>query len=214
VARLGKSVRNQLIGLGLFVVMGLAGGCTTAPKPLQSVDLRLQTQVTEAVSSGLTFEVWMSAVPGGIFGTYTDKPIVNLRVAGNGTATVSLAKLGSGLARVAVTALPDSLSLEPSNTRIARLSTIAGLPEDSARRFVSGLRDPSSGAVVILFYVDRPCVIRGVDKAPGANPKPFELHVMHKGLNWIETPEDFSDAGTLRLVEPRPDLVYKIREKH
>ena len=207
-------MRNQLIGLGLFVVMGLAGGCSTAPKPRQSVDLRLQTQVTEAVSSDWAFEVWMSAVPGGIFGNYTDKRIVDLRLAANGAAAVSLAKFESGLARVAVAARSDSLSVEPSNTRIARLSTVAGLPRDSSRRFVSGLRDPSTGAVVILFYVDRPCVIRGVDEVLAGTRKPFELHVMHKGLNWIETPEDDADAGTLRLVEPRPDLVYKIREKH
>jgi hypothetical protein len=207
-------VRNRLIGLGLFVWMGLAGGCSAPPRTLQSVELRLQARVTEAVSPDFTFEVWMSAVPGGLFGTYTDKPIVDLRVAPNGAAPVSLAKLESGLARVAVKALPDSLSIEPSDTRIARLSTVAGLPPDSARRFVSSLRDPSSGAVVILFYVDRPCVIRGVNEAPARKPKPFELHVVHKGLNWIETSADDSDAGTLRLVEPRADLVYEIREKH
>lgn len=205
---------NRLMGLGLSSLLGLTGGCSTLPKPPQSVDLRLQTQVTEAVASDWTFEVWMSAVRGGIFGTYTEKPIVDLHLAPNAAAAVSLAKLESGLARVAVAAQPDSLSVEPSNTRIARLSTVAGLPRASSRRFVSGLRDPSSGAVVILFYVDRPCVIRGVEKVLADTRKPFELHVMHKGLNWIETPEDDAEAGTLRLVEPRPDLVYRIREKH
>ena len=127
-------MRNQLIGLGLFVVMGLAGGCSTAPKPRQSVDLRLQTQVTEAVSSDWTFEVWMSAVPGGIFGNYTDKRIVDLRLAANGAAAVSLAKFESGLARVAVAARSDSLSVEPPNTRIARLSTVAGCYRYAAAR--------------------------------------------------------------------------------
>jgi hypothetical protein len=77
---------------------------------------------------------------------------------------------------------------------------------------VAALRDPSSGKALVLFYVDRPCVIRGIYAEHSGNPKPYELHVMHKGLNWLEQPEDDSDAEAPRLVEPGPDLVYKLRE--
>ena len=51
------------MGLGLSVLMGLAGGCSTLPKPLQRVDFQIQTQVLEAVPPDVTVEVWMSAVP-------------------------------------------------------------------------------------------------------------------------------------------------------
>jgi hypothetical protein len=194
--------------------MGLAGGCSTAPQALQRVDFHIQTQVIEAVPPDAAFEVWMSAVRGAIYGAYTDKPIVDLRVEASRPFPVSLARLESGLARLAVVARGGSLSVEPSDTRIARLSTIGGLPQYSTRQFVAGLHDPSSGAALVLFYVDRPCVIRGVYKGGSDNPKPYELHVMHKGLNWLEQPADDSSADGLRLVEPRPELIYRLRESH
>jgi hypothetical protein len=202
------------MGLGLSVLMGLAGGCSTLPNSPQRVDFQIQTQVLEAVPPDVTVEVWMSAVPGALYGVYTDKRIVDLQVEGPRPFPVSLARLESGLARQAVVARTDSLSVEPSGTRIARLSTVGQLPHYSARKFVAALRDPSSGKALVLFYVDRPCVIRGVYAERSGNPKPYELHVMHKGLNWLEQPEDDSDAEALRLVEPRPDLVYKLRESH
>jgi hypothetical protein len=198
----------------LSVLMGLAGGCGTLPRTVPSVDLRIQTQVLEAVSPEVTVEVWMSAVPGAIYGVYTDKRIVDLQVEGSRPFPVSLARLESGLARQAAVARTDSLSVEPSGTRIARLSTVGQLPNYSTRKFVAGLHDPSSGKELVLFYADRPCVIRGVYAEHSGHPKPYELHVLHTGLNWLEQPDDDSDAETLRLVEPRPDLVYRLRESH
>jgi hypothetical protein len=202
------------MGLGLSVLLGLAGGCSTLPKTLQKVDFQIQTQVLEAVSPEVTVEVWMSAVPGSLYGVYTDKRIVELLVEGSRPFPVSLHELESGLARQAAVAQTGSLSIEPSGTRIARLSTVGQLPHESTRKFVAGLRDPNSGKALVLFYVDRPCVIRGIYAEHSDNPKPYELHVVHKGLNWLEQPADDSSADTLRLVEPRPDLVYRLRESH
>lgn len=207
-------MRNQLMGLGLSVLLGLAGGCSTLPKTPQRVDFQIQTQVLEATPPGVTVEVWMSAVPGSIYGVYTDKRIVDLHMHGPGPFAVSLATLESGLARQAVVAQNDSLSVEPSGTRIARLSTVGQLPNYSTRKFVAGLHDPTSGKELVLFYVDRPCVIRGTYAEPSGNSKPYELHVVHRGLNWLEQPADDPSTDALKLVEPRPELVYRLRERH
>jgi len=201
-------------GTRVVRIDGAGGGCSTFPKSLQRVDFRIQTQVLEAVPPDVTVEVWMSAVPGAIYGVYTDKRIVDLQMQGPGPFAVSLARLESGLARQAAVARTGSLSVEPSGTRIARLSTVGQLPHYSTRKFVAGLRDPSSGKELVLFYAERPCVIRGIYAEHSGNPKPYELHVLRKGLNWLEQPDDDSDAETLRLVEPRPDLVYRLRESH
>jgi hypothetical protein len=207
-------VRKQLVGLGLSVLLGLAGGCSTLPKTPQSVDFHIQTQVLEAVPPDVTVEVWMSAVPGSIYGVYTDKRIVDLLVEGPRPFPVSLARLESGLARQAVVARTDSLRVAPAGTRIARLSTVGQLPHYSTRKFVAGLHEPSSGRELVLFYVDRPCVIRGIYAEHSGNPRPYELHVTHQGLNWLEQPEDGSAVEALRLVEPRSDLIYRLRESH
>jgi hypothetical protein len=198
----------------MSILVCLAGGCSTLPKTPQEVEFQIQTQVLEATPPDLTVEVWMSAVPGSLYGVYTDKRIVDLLVQEPRPFPVSLARLESGLARQAAVARTDSLSVEPAGTRIARLSTVGQLPHYSTRKFVAGLHDPSSGGELVLFYVDRPCVIRGIYAEHSGNPQPYELHVTHKGLNWLEQPDDGSAAEALRLVKPGSDLIYRLRESH
>src|ERR1700753_4176838 len=112
-----------LVALIALIALALAGGCSTLPlKTHPSVDFNLEAELTEALTPTESFEVSMSAVRGGLIGISYDRAILSLQMPLNGTASVPLAKLESGLARLATTAHSDSLQIEPKDTQIARLS--------------------------------------------------------------------------------------------
>jgi hypothetical protein len=205
--------RNLLIGL---LMIGIGGGCSTDRSTARVVNCRVQIDSSLPESAETGVRIWMAAVPGEIFGRYSNETVVDLLVDRPGLFALPLAAVQSGLARQAVVARTAVLHVEPADTRIARLATLGGLTGlAQSNVFLSGFRDPKSGDVVVLFYVDRACVINGTF----TGGRPYTLRVAHPGLNWIafsdNKPGPDDKAGyddTPRLTEPRYDLIYSMKQ--
>jgi hypothetical protein len=203
--------RNLLV---VLLLLGI-GGCSTDRPTARAVHCRIQIDSSLPESAEAGVRIWMGAVPGDLFGRYSNESVLDLVVDKPESFTLSLPVVESGLARQALVARSGALQVEPADTRIARLATLGGLSGVAESRFfLSGFRDPKTHEVVVLFYANRPCVIRGTFSAGHQ----YTLHIAHKGLSWIKMPDDKASDdssgrdGEPELTEPRSDLIYSMKE--
>jgi hypothetical protein len=195
---------KQLTWLCLAVssVLVTICGCSTPNQkqlPLeQSLNLEIRihrgkSPPTAADQAKMFVRSFMMPVPGGINGDPAGKRINDLQVHG-AEFSVSLNDIESGLAAAAspATARGDLIAFDPPDTRVARLGTFAINENKPTIRYRTGLRDPLSGHLIVLIYVDRPCSIHGMN---------FDLVLTHPGLQWLEALD-------------RPDILISNRKAH
>jgi hypothetical protein len=188
----------QMSRPGLFLVGIVAcvlSSCSVPPtkpdaRPF-TVKLKLEESHPQAQGNdpGMV-HVWMSPVPGNIFGSPTAQRLIDMRVAQGAEFAISAADLESKLAAAATTSTVSPFQFEPSDTKVARVGTFVATKD---KGYTVGFEDPTLEHLFVLVYVDRPCLVKG----PG-NDLMFE----RRGLHWLRA--DLPLTGpkqSLKLVD-------------
>jgi hypothetical protein len=155
-----------------------------------------------------SIRLWMGPVVGSVNGMLSGDSIYDTRMQNSVRFAVSLTKIESGLAAHAKRMDSNSLTLNPGETRMARLAVTSASLDQPPTDYWTELRDKASGRDLVLIYVDRACTLRGT-----LAKRPLNLQLTRPGLHWLEYPEPGSDAS-VKLVDAPQVVVADLLETH
>jgi len=148
--------------------------------------------------------VALGAIPGDIRGDATrtlqfihmaDRPMIAIN------ADALSAKTRSDLSRETDEFLISGLSVEPADTRFARISARLMKKGSPAANMAAGFINADSYDPMMLFYFDRPCRVTGVISGENGGPSliTYDADVKKAGLTWlVAIPQE--SGGAIMLV--------------
>jgi len=193
----------------LFAAALLLSACSapkeTAAPPRQ--DWMLESHVAFVAADGKTprdapsknLRLWVPYVVGDIYGAPNAGELAPVTFKPDLSFVLDLNKSHDNLAKALI---PTDFSqkwmiIEPASARIARLSPFV-LPADGiAPVGVAEWLDATTGARLMLVYLDRPARLRGEIVHEGRNLR-FDIEAKEAGYLWIEQPEG---SGVFRKAE-------------
>ncbi len=210
-------MRSILTALGSSVlILGTAHGYSAEEEHLPIV--RAQVEIQSSASGTIRHApvkpvgVAWGIVDGGLTGR-TRNMFYSTVVDGHTSSFIVDLKVAEEVIGASATlATEDSLAIQPSDTRIARVATVGYLPGHPNVIFGGEVHAAKSDRILMGFYVDRPCHLSGrmsVDGTPSGPRKRYELDVPEAGLTWVEA-EVAGDRIVMKLVPLPQDIVYLI----
>jgi hypothetical protein len=205
----GRLRLEALIASLTFVVAGCA---TPGSSPNSESDpILLEARVVNTFGDSVMSEnrhadptLALGAIPGDIRGGPSrtlqfvhmiDRPMIAIN------ADTLSAKMREELSRETDDFLISGLSVEPADTRFARISV--GLMKNGSPAYgmAAGFINAYSYDPMTLFYFDRPCRVTGMTSGDHGAPSPitYDAEVKKAGLTWLVAIQQES-GGTIVLV--------------
>lgn len=213
----GHLCLQALIASCTFIV----AGCATpgrSPNPA-TARILLEARVVNTFGDSVASEnrhadptLALGAIPGDIRGGpsrtlqfvhMSDSPVIAIN------AEALSVKMRTELSRETDEFLISGLSVEPADTRFARVSV--GLMKKGAPAYgmAAGFINANSYDPMTLFYFDRPCRVTGMTSGDHEGPSPitYDADVKRAGLTWlVAIPQESGGAIVLVANESTPKM--------
>lgn len=212
-------------GLKALLIASLAfavAGCATADSSPTSksdsviVEARLLDTFGNPVTSERTNTdptLALGAIPGDIRGT-PNQTLQYVHLLETSVVAIDAgefgAKMRGNMAHETDDFLISGLSVEPSDTRFARITAIFLRKGSPAYGMAVGFINAYSYEPMTLFYFDRACHVSGTIPGEPGMPSPvtYDVNVKKAGLTWIATiPQESGGAIELVANESTPKMV-------
>jgi hypothetical protein len=204
----GRLRLEALIASFTIVVAGCATP-GTSPNP-ESKPILLEAKVVNTFGDSVMSEnrradptLALGAVPGDIRGgprrtlqfVHIDTPMIAIN------ADALSAKVQDELSRETDEFLISGLSVEPADTRFARISVALMKKGSPTYGMATGFINADSYDPMTLVYFDRPCRVTGVISGDNGGPSPitYDADVKKAGLTWLVAIQQES-GGAIVLV--------------
>jgi hypothetical protein len=211
----------RLAALLASFTLVMAGCATPGSSPNSESDpILLEARVVNTFGDSVTSEnrradptVALGAIPGDLRGGprrtlqfvhMADTPMIAIN------ADALSAKMQKELSRETDDFLISGLSVQPADTRFARISTILMKKGSPAYGTAAGFVNAYSYDPMTLFYFDRPCRVTGMtsDDHGAASPTTYDVDVKRAGLTWlVAIPQESGGALVLVANESTPKMI-------
>jgi hypothetical protein len=202
-------LRVLLVAPYIFVVAGCAtaGSSSSSRNDLLIIEARLLNTDGDSVRSewrNTDPTLALGAIPGDIRGspnrTLQFVHLIETAVVAINTEEFS-AEMQREMSRETDDLLISGLSVEPSDTRFARISVVLMRKGSPVAGMAVGFIDADSHEPMTLFYFDRPCRVSGTLPGDPGMPSPvtYDVEVKKAGLTWLAAiPQE--SGGAIELV--------------
>jgi hypothetical protein len=205
----GHGLLEALIACFAFVVAGCA--TSAGSRNPESDSILLETRVVNTFGDSVMSEyrhadptLALGAIPGDARGG-PSRTVQFIHMTNTGMVAIDVyalsAEVRTELSRETDEFLISGLSVEPADTRFARVS--AGLMKKGSLAYgmAAGFVNAYSYDPMTLFYFDRPCRVTGMTSGDYGAPSPitYDVDVKRPGLTWLVSIEQ-EGGGTIVLV--------------
>lgn len=102
----------------------------------------------------------------------------------------------------------NPLSADPPGARLARVGTFAFDLGTARPLGGGGFMDSLTGDLLVLVYVDRPCVLEGVSQADGVSYAFETVRFAEGGLHWVRIASEGAERYMVRNAKPQGEIVF------
>jgi hypothetical protein len=194
--------RNLLL---IVAIASVAGCSAPARKTDTGAFLSVSVVYNEETFSGDTVYFVADPVVGNVFGRPSGQEFFKSTVRTGDQLALSLPMIESRLAAAATRYDGAEPAFDPPATRVARLGTLGEVSGSASIAYAAGFRDKTTGRTLVLFYVDRPCSIRG-----STHGVDFNVTIGKAGLHWIESSSKPSGGSTEFLADGQSAVIYEV----
>jgi hypothetical protein len=144
------------------------------------------------------------ALPGVIYGSPNDDIVQHITVLPEQPFVL---ELPHNMGNRAKALLHNSLTIEPSNTKIIRLGTFHLYPEEQKKLGGGGFKNIVTGDAFVLVYFSKPSSLTGTISDQYGHSI-FNIKNAKKGWNWIKSTQNKDESYTLTVYEGSSKNIY------